>query len=554
MAAAEANAGLRMTQPRRSGVAMAAVLLLAALSGQAVGARTSVDGGRVAWRPNPGPQTLALMVPDRGVEKIDEVVYGGARGGGKSVWLILDFVEHAASWGDAARGILFRRYYPDLTELWDIASRILTPLGWRPNRSPGMDGLKWVAPNGAVLFFRALRNAEDYGKYHGHSYTWVGLDELTQWPAPGPVDMLWSCMRSARGVSVVRRATCNPGGPGHGWVKDRYRLGSQAAWPLGKPVVWQPQPEAAPDVWIRSLFIPARTTDNPSIDPGDYRRRLAASAGSAQMLKAWWEGDWDAVEGAAFDLYDPDLHEFDEDEVDLRPWWFRWVAIDWGFEHEAGILYAAFDGETIFVEEEMTVRRMTPAALGEEVAKGAVFTDREGNEHPRRLNEVIASHDMFRHVSEPRRLVDQLDEVLVKWQFPHAISSGRDRVGNINLLRHLLSKPNGIKFNRRRCSRTIELVKNAQRANPAAGGNPEDIEKFDGDDLLDALLYLVKGGYRAVREPLEAALKKGITAKAEEDPTAFYQQAAAVEQAYRRGGNTVRTGPAWARQRRRGRR
>ena len=55
------------------------------------------------WTPQPGPQTDFV---DSGAL---EVIYGGARGGGKTDALLGDFARHAAKWSDAAQGLLVAR-------------------------------------------------------------------------------------------------------------------------------------------------------------------------------------------------------------------------------------------------------------------------------------------------------------------------------------------------------------------------------------------------------------------------------------------------------------
>ena len=73
-----------------------------------------------------------------------------------------------------------------------------------------------------MLYFRYLDNDADADLYQGHDYSRVYVEELTQFPSPGAVDKLKATLRSAAGAPCGFRATCNPGGPGHNWVKARY--------------------------------------------------------------------------------------------------------------------------------------------------------------------------------------------------------------------------------------------------------------------------------------------------------------------------------------------
>jgi hypothetical protein len=80
---------------------------------------------------------------------------------------------------------------------------------------------------------------------------------------------------------------------------------------------------------LSRVFIPARLSDNPKLlhsDPG-YVGRLYLS-GSAALVKAWLEGDWDSIEGAFFDKW--------SGRNIVRPlaipeFWTRIRSLDWGY-------------------------------------------------------------------------------------------------------------------------------------------------------------------------------------------------------------------------------
>jgi len=172
------------------------------------------------WMPLPGSQYSFLECP------IYEVLYEGTRGGGKTLILIMDFAkEIGKGYGKAWRGIMFRRKMGDLD---DVVLKIeewmykLYP-GFRFRKSKADYSAVW--PSGEELLLRHMEDERTYGEYHGHEYPWIGWEELTQWPNDVAYRMMMSCSRPPRpGVPTRIRATTNPFGPGHNWVKRRFEL------------------------------------------------------------------------------------------------------------------------------------------------------------------------------------------------------------------------------------------------------------------------------------------------------------------------------------------
>ena len=269
----------------------------------------------MTWAPQPGPQTAFVDA------RVFEVVYGGARGGGKTDGALGDFSLHAAKFGAAARGLLVRRARVALEPTIARARQIFRPHGavWREAKSR----FEW--PNGAVLYFRYLDRDADADLYQGHDYSRVYVEELTQFPHPGPVDKLKATLRSAAGAPCGFRATCNPGGPGHNWVKARYI----DPGPYAISTDSFQNPFTGETRRLKRTFIPARLTDNPRLlarDP-DYVARLGQS-GSAQLVRAWLEGDWNVIDGAFFDGWS--ARNIVAPFV-VPAFWTRLRSFDWGF-------------------------------------------------------------------------------------------------------------------------------------------------------------------------------------------------------------------------------
>jgi len=235
----------------------------------------------IVWAPQPGPQTLAMTCP------FNEIFYGGARGGGKTDFLLGKAAQHCALYGQAATVYLFRQSFPELEQVIQRSKEIYGPIGGR-----WWDSKKtWHLPGGGMVKLRYLKRPDDAARYQGHQATMVMVDEAGNWPSPAPVDMLRGILRSAQGVPCQLILTANPGGAGHAWLKRRYIDGRT---PL--------TPYLDQTTTFTSVFIPAKLKDNPALALKDptYEARLRAS-GPAWLVRAWLEGDWNAtpdVEGA----------------------------------------------------------------------------------------------------------------------------------------------------------------------------------------------------------------------------------------------------------------
>ena len=118
-------------------------------------------------------------------------------------------------------GLLLRKTTEELRELiWksqELYPRVYPGIKWSERK------MQWTAPSGARLWLSYLDRDEDVLRYQGLSFSWIGMDELTQWHTPFAWNYLRSRLRStAPDLPVYMRATTNPGGAGHGWVKKMF--------------------------------------------------------------------------------------------------------------------------------------------------------------------------------------------------------------------------------------------------------------------------------------------------------------------------------------------
>ncbi|MDL2214478.1 terminase family protein, partial [Clostridia bacterium OttesenSCG-928-O13] len=257
----------------------------------------------------------------------DEVLFGGAAGGGKSHGILIDLFLYALQYA-GSRQLALRRTFPELEESLILESVKMYPVevaSYNDSRH------RWTFKNGSTIRFGYLNSDKDVTIYQSAQYDRIFFDELTHFTA-----FMYEYMQSrVRGVTPYPRQTkagTNPGGIGHSWVKERF---VDAATP---GTVFETENEEG-EVSTR-LFIPSLVQENKFLMEGDpgYIRRLKNLP--ERERRALLDGDWDAFEGQFFKEFDRAVHV-------CRPFvipehWRIYRTIDYGLDMLA-CLWVAVD-------------------------------------------------------------------------------------------------------------------------------------------------------------------------------------------------------------------
>jgi PBSX family phage terminase large subunit len=270
----------------------------------------------------------------------DEILYGGAAGGGKSEALLQDAYKNALKYPNC-RIIMFRRTFPDLERSLILRSRQIFDMRLaKYNESKR----RWTFLNGSTIEFAYMDKESDVFNYQGAEYDFIYWDELTHFTETQYRYMI-SRLRGKQPIKRQIKAATNPGGVGHSWVKARFI-------DIGEPEkIHRPQPtEDEPKPGTR-CFIPAKVFDNQELlknDP-DYLRRLESLP--TKERKQLLDGDWDSFSGQAFDEWNREIHVIKPFKIPTT--WKKFRAVDYGRTAPFCCLWFAIDQDyNIYVYKE----------------------------------------------------------------------------------------------------------------------------------------------------------------------------------------------------------
>jgi hypothetical protein len=428
----------------------------------------------------------------------DELLYGGAAGGGKSRFARAAAVLFTQQFPGAAVLVL-RRKFVDLNR----------PGGMIPEfRREMPHGLgvfnesshQWRMANGSTIELGYFESAKDEERYQGAEYQLIIVDEAGQFDGT-QLDFLGSRLRAAGKVkAALNRAgqkpriifTANPGGIGHSYLRRRFVTAVPAN------TLWRPRPtEDNPNPGTR-IYIPARVDDNPHVDES-YVTRLQRL--NPERRRALLEGDWDSFSGSAFPTFRRDVHVVPSASLPFdvsRP-------SAWGVDFGMTAPFAAVFGQLypdglIVIRREIEAVELTPAQQAARIREAEQDNERTaGRSVPVVLDPSTWTRAPDKLNPPGKHVGGNLSDVpppgsiaSFYWdEFPGALEKGHNaRLDGWALLRDRLEvRRDGLPrlLIADDCPKLISKLPLLPRSQK----NPEDVDTKADDHLADATRYLL---------------------------------------------------------------
>ena len=226
----------------------------------------------------------------------EELLYGGSAGGGKTDFAVMEALRQVDVPNYSA--IIFRKTYPQLKDIIDRQHSLYPKavLGAKFNESKHV----WTFPSGAKIYLGSLNDASSKYNYQGLAFDFIDFDELTQFTRE-EYEYLQSRNRpTGPNTRIYMRAQANPGGVGHGWVKNRFIEPAKPNTTIREKVVIHTPNDGKIERYRDRIFIPSTLFDNKILMQNDPNYIVRLAQLGEKERKALLYGDWDTFQGQVF--------------------------------------------------------------------------------------------------------------------------------------------------------------------------------------------------------------------------------------------------------------
>lgn len=454
--------------------------------------------GKYDPRP-PKPRIVKIKLPDYKpserqckfhVSDAFETLYGGAAGGGKTAALVAEGITCAIE-DHNTHVYIFRRTLKELKQ--SIYVEIMAQIAKYQNlpdqkKASLEDGRKLTITynsqesvfkfsNGSFIQLAYLDSVADRYNYQSAEIHVLLIDELTHF-LEDDYEYLKTRVRSKENRTLKIMAATNPGGPGHGWVKERFIKSKE------KGVKYKPEVNFHdPHTGMARVFIPAKVDDHPSaIFKQNYLNVLNAIK-DEQLRAALRDGNWDVFEGQVYTEWDKELHVITKLPVDLSVC-EKYIGFDWGYNDNAVATWIAKPPvsqtgvQHLYAYREITINQKSPTWWAQEIAK--TIKDEE-------IMYMILPHDCYSHLGGNQTIARTFQDYGIPIVRADTLSH-RAKLHRQALLHQLLEvSPDDTPYFQAHvnCANLIRTIPDL----PYSETKPEEISEKSEDHNFDSLTY-----------------------------------------------------------------
>lgn len=261
-------------------------------------------------------QTIAYKI--LASEDNADLLYGGAKGGGKSyflcVWAYLwacDLIRRfgiKASENPLPVGFLGRKRSIDFERTtFETWKKVIPDQAYVIRKMA-----KEIVINNAVkILYGGLDDRDDVNKFNSAELAFIAIDQAEETEHEDISTLEGSLRLTYNGIIPPYKAlyTANPR---KCWLKQRYLNRGQSER-------------------SQSHFVRALPSDNKHL-PYNYEDTLKGAFGhNPALLAAYLHGEWDVFEGMFFEEFDRRFHVYNPNNVVIQKSWPRFRSIDWGY-------------------------------------------------------------------------------------------------------------------------------------------------------------------------------------------------------------------------------
>jgi hypothetical protein len=441
------------------------------------------------------------------LQDVDEVLYGGRQGSGKT-WGLLRYALERRHRFPGSGGLIVRRSYTDMVGedgLLDQAQRMYGGIG---TYSAGTR--TWRFPDGGTIEFRHCNSEADLSGFRGPRWADISFEEATEFTPKMLQEIALRCAVDRTRWPEMRpqlRYGTNPDGPSNVWFTQEFVDAAPAGEVFTVTSVVDGEEVSRTRCFVPGVMVPYY--DRASI--------LARFADAPEELKAArLRGEWHLLSGSFFRQWSKAVHVVEPFAIPDH--WHVYVGIDWGFNNPCGLTWGAMDTDGIFwIFKEMRLRE-------KEADEVAAIIHEYNREHGLRPLKYGAGPDLAQGLTRSKRGGKTDKDVFAECGIqvadvcPGALGK---RARYSNLRRYLRWRDDAGQREEGRpkirvfstCTFLIQQIQEAQ-TDPndfeCVKDNPADANGLGGDDLLDSATHLCMCRPIQSREPKPAPIPGSI--------------------------------------------